>query len=147
MYVICNKMDLPALPREHPCYNIPIDFRIKSIQYSNDAEYRTVLQTLCFYKIENEPDMQYIFDFVWENTHDIPMFAELYKSAAADHLFSEDASIGLAILFSYDYLCDFYPLFREYMTNLGFDETAHPLYMVLQTKLQSKMDTNAAENI
>lgn len=126
---------LPPLPREHPCYHIPLDFRIKSVNYSNDEEYRTVLQTLCFYKIDD--DMQYVFDFVWENTNDLPMFMDLYKSAATGYLLSEDASLGLAILFSYDYLCDFYPLFREYMTNLGFDETANPLCANLKKKLEN----------
>jgi hypothetical protein len=124
---------LQALPREHPCYHIPLDLRIKSVNYSNDAEYRTVLDTLCFYKVDD--DMQYVFDFVWENTHDLPMFMDLYKSAAAHHLFSEDASLGLAIMFSYDYLCDFYPLFREYMTNLEFDETNNLLH--LKKKLEN----------
>jgi hypothetical protein len=124
---------LPPLPREHPCYDIPVDLRIKSINYSNDAEYRSVLDTLCFHKVDD--DMQYVFDFVWENTHDLPMFMDLYKSAAAHHLFSKDASLGLAIMFSYDYLCDFYPLFREYMTNLEFDETDNLLH--LKKKLEN----------
>ena len=128
---------LHALPREHPCYNFPVDFRIKSIQYSNDQEYRIVLENLCFYKLDDESYMQYVFDFVWENTHDLPMFMDLYKSAAAHHLFSEDPSLGLAILFSYDYLCDFYPLFREYMTNLGFDETDNLLCANLKKKLEN----------
>jgi hypothetical protein len=126
---------LHALPREHPCYHIPLDLRIKSVNYSNDAEYRTVLDTLCFYKVDDDDDMQYVFDFVWENTHDLPIFMDLYKSAAAHHLFSEDASLGLAIMFSYDYLCDFYPLFREYMTNLEFDETNNLLN--LKKKLEN----------
>jgi hypothetical protein len=124
---------LAALPREHPCYHIPLDLRIKSVNYSNDAEYRSVLDTLCFHKMDT--DMQYIFDFVWENTCDFHAFMDLYKSAAAHHLLSEDASLGLAILFSYDYLCDFYPLFREYMTNLEFDETNNLLH--LKKKLEN----------
>jgi hypothetical protein len=81
--------------------------------------------------------MQYVFDFVWENTYELPMFMDLYKTAAAGYLLSEDASLGLAILFSYDYLRDFYPLFREYMTNLGFDETENLLYTNLKKKLEN----------
>ena len=133
---------LPALPREHPCNDFPLDFRIKSIQYSNDMEYRMVLQTLCFNNVDNESYMQYVFDFVWENTRDLPIFVDLYKSVAAGYLLSEDPSLGLAILFSYDYLCDFYPMFREYMTNLGFDEITHPL----QVKLKASIDTHLGKS-
>jgi len=128
---------LPALSRQHPCYNFPVDFRIKAINYSNDDEYRIVLQTLCFHNVDDAQYMQYVFDFVWENTYELPMFMDLYKTAAAGYLLSEDASLGLAILFSYDYLRDFYPLFREYMTNLGFDETENLLYTNLKKKLEN----------
>jgi len=105
-------------------------------------EYRAILEALCFHNVDNEPYMQYVFDFVWENTNDLPIFMDLYKSVAAGYLLSEDASLGLAILFSYDYLCDFYPLFREYMTNLGFDETTHPL----QIKLKDAIDRHLSKS-
>ena len=138
---------LPALPREHPCYNIPLDFRIKTVNYSNDNEYRAVLETLCFNNIDNEQYMQYVFDYVWENTNHLPIFLDLYKSAAAGYLLSEDASLGLAILFSYDYLCDFYSLFRDYMANPEFDETAHPLQTKLKMILSIKSEKSDNKNI
>lgn len=124
---------LPDLPSDHPCYNIPLDLRIKTFQYSNDNEYRAILGLLCFNRHEN--DMQYVLDFVWQNTYDLPYFHDLYVLAASNYLASENASLGLAILFSYDYLCDFYHFFREYMTNLDFDGYTHPLYIVMKTKL------------
>lgn len=127
--------NLPDLPVDHPCYNIPLDLRIKTFQYSNDNEYRAILEILSFRKV-NE-DMQYIFDFVWENTYDLPYFHDLYVLAAANYLASEDASLGLVILFSYDYLCDFYPFFREFMTNMEFDGYNHTLYENMKTKLEN----------
>lgn len=124
---------LPDLPSDHPCYNIPLDLRIKTIQYADDNEYRAILDLLCFNRIEN--DIQHIMDFVWQNTHDLPYFHDLYVLAASNYLVSENASLGLAILFSYDYLCDFYPFFREYMTSSEFDGYSHSLYIGMKTKL------------
>jgi hypothetical protein len=124
---------LPDLPFDHPCYNIPLDLRIKTIQYADDNEYRAILDLLCFNRVEK--DMQYVMDFVWQNTYDLPYFHELYVLAASNYLASENASLGLAILFSYDYLCDFYPFFREYMTSRELDGYAHPLYIGMKTKL------------
>lgn len=122
------------LPSDHPCYNIPLDLRIKTIHYSNDNEYRAILDLLCFHK----DDMQYVMDFVWENTFDLPFFHDLYRLASNNYLASENASLGLAIMFSYDYLCEFYPFFREYMTNLDFEGYSHPLFISIQTKLAKK---------
>lgn len=127
--------DLPDLPVDHPCYNIPLDLRIKTIQYSNDNEYRAILDLLCFHKVHE--DMQYLFDFVWENTYDLPCFHDLYVLAASNYLASENASLGLVILFSYDFLCYFYPFFREYITNLEFEGYMHPLFNTMKTKLEN----------
>jgi len=134
-YIIFSMAHLPDLPSDHPCYNIPIDLRIKTIQYSDDKEYRVILDLLCFNRVEN--DMQYVLDFVWQNTHDLPYFHDLYVLAASNYLASENASLGLAILFSYDYLCEFYPFFREYMTSSEFSGENHPLYIAMKTKLEN----------
>jgi hypothetical protein len=51
---------------------------------------------------------------------------------------TEDLEVGLAILFSYDYLKYFYPVFREYMVlNEHFNEF-HPLYILLKQKIFKK---------
>jgi hypothetical protein len=125
-----------TLPKDHPYYNIPINLNILTPTYTNNAEYRETLKNLCFlrypetfpeggfpegtdpeschemtYDIDN---MTYALDFVWQNTKNHPAFIELYKNAAMI-MFTEDLEVGLAILFSYDYLCYFYPVFREYM--------------------------------
>ena len=53
-------------------------------------------------------------------------------------MMTEDLEVGLAIMFSYDYLTYFYPLFRDYMVlNEEFTEH-HPLYKFLIHKLSKK---------
>jgi len=158
-----NDIDDPVgdktLPKDHPYYNIPINFNVITPIYSNNVEYRKALQELCFlrypdtfptgdypegtdpeschemtYDIEN---MTYALDFIWHNTRQQALFVELYK-LAADEMITEDLEVGLAILFSYDYLRYFYPVFREYMIlNAQFDED-HPFYILLKQKLQKK---------
>jgi hypothetical protein len=148
-----------TLPKDHPYYNIPINFNIITPEYNNNEEYRKALQELCFlrypdtfpsgdypegtdpecchemtYDLEN---MTYALDFVWHNTRRESLFMDLYKLAAVE-MMTEDLEVGLAILFSYDYLMYFYPVFREYMVlNEQFNER-HPLYMLLKQKLSKK---------
>ncbi len=48
-----------------------------------------------------------VMDVIFEATRDNPLFQELYDMAAA-RMFSSDREIGLAVLFSYDYLALFH---------------------------------------
>ncbi len=148
-----------SLPKDHPFYNIPLNFNIVTPTYNNNSEYREALKTLCFLRYpESFPDgdfpegtdqeschemtydienMTYALDFVWQNTKTHPQFIELYQIAALE-MFTEDLEVGLAILFSYDYLRFFYPIFREYMVcNKQFTES-YPYYIVLKQKLCKK---------
>jgi hypothetical protein len=157
-----NEVDDPvgdkSLPKDHPYYNIPINFNVITPSYTDNIEYRKVLQELCFlrypdtfpagdypegtdpelchemtYDLEN---MTYALDFIWHNTRQQSLFVELYKLAAVE-MMTEDLEVGLAILFSYDYLRYFYPVFREYMIlNERFDEH-HPFYIRLKRILQN----------
>ncbi len=148
-----------TLPKDHPYYNIPINFNVITPSYRNNKEYRKALQELCFlrypdtfpegdypegtdpeschemtYDLEN---MTYALDFIWHNTRKHPLFIDVYK-LTAEEMFTEDLEVGLAILFSYDYLKYFYPVFREYMVlNEYFDER-HPLYILLKQKILKK---------
>jgi len=148
-----------SLPKDHPYYNIPLNFNIVMPIYNNNSEYRECLRTLCFlrypetfpegdfpegtdpeschemtYDIEN---MTYALDFIWQNTKIHPRFSELYKMAAVE-MITEDLEVGLAILFSYDYLCYFYPIFRDYMVyNKHFDES-NLYYIMLKQQLCKK---------
>jgi hypothetical protein len=132
--MLFSMSEFAPLPPDHPCYLIPIDLRIKEIQYSNDTEYKTVLQYLCHNRTDLETQLTLVLDFIWENTHDIPEFAELYQMGA-EEMISEDATIGLAIMFSYDNLRDFYPFFRDYMCNTTPCDAVHPNFVALKTRL------------
>ena len=54
-----------------------------------------------------------MMDFVYDCTKDIAEFNELYSKAAM-RMFSEDPNIGIAILFSYDYLHLFHHCLVEF---------------------------------
>lgn len=112
----------------------PIEFRV---QYTNDKEYRAIIRTLCnmssnilaFVKSEEEVDdideitrdewdfdqdaIAKLFDFIDSATGKEPLFDEIYQKAAG-FMLSEDSSIGLAVLFSYDYLTVFHPVLCDY---------------------------------
>lgn len=148
-----------TLSKDHQYYNIPINFNIIVPTYNNNSEYRRVLQELCFlrypdtfpdgdYPEGTDPDcchemtydlenMTYALDFVWHNTRNHPLFIALYK-LASEEMMNEDLEVGLAILFSYDYLKYFYPIFREYMILNELFDDHHPLYMLLMHKLSKK---------
>jgi hypothetical protein len=148
-----------TLPKDHPYYNIPINFNVITPSYRNNEEYRKALQELCFlrypdtfpggdypegtdpecchemtYDLEN---MTYALDFIWHNTRKHQLFIDLYK-LTAEEMATEDLEVGLAILFSYDYLKYFYPVFREYMVLNEYFNERHPLYILLKQKLSKK---------
>ena len=54
--------------------------------------------------------------FTYEHTINIPEFQELYKKAAL-RMFSEDLTIGQAVLFSYDYLYYYHYCLVEFFNN------------------------------
>lgn len=105
------------------------------VTYQNDKEYRECIRrvfcmvcksiipektakdwdetTLDEYNHDQETMAKFL-DRIYENTIQVDILHDLYKEAAAC-MISEDPSIGLAILFSYDYfelfhcvLCDFF---------------------------------------
>jgi hypothetical protein len=111
----------------------PTDFRI---QYNNDKEYRAVIRKLfkmtsnivALSQSDQDEDIDeitrdewdydqesitHLFDFIYSATEKEPIFDEMYKKAAG-FMLSEDPSIGLAVLFSYDYLMFFHPVLCDY---------------------------------
>lgn len=106
-----------------PLYNTSVT----KIECRNDAEYRECLRTLFYMKhIHVEPvdglemdevtadelnmdetAMSAALDYLFSKTKDCLAFQEVYDIAAG-FMFSTDRSIGLTVLFSYDYL----PLFH-----------------------------------
>jgi hypothetical protein len=125
---------------------VPVMFKEVNT-YSTNEEYRDVLRkivnmkkgkieefccvrengaTMCdFDQIDKETADEMHFDsdatkkyldFVYFHTKDHFDFQELYEMASAK-MISTDNEIGLSVLFSFDYLRAFYPVFCDYMHN------------------------------
>jgi hypothetical protein len=58
--------------------------------------------------------MSAYLDKVYQTTHTHPLFSRMYLAAAA-LMISTNPEIGLAILFSYDYLGPFYLCYQSYL--------------------------------
>lgn len=123
---------------------LPVNLSLDILSYDNDDEYREVVkQVFIMHTISTETDemdeavMTKALDYVWTNTRSVPLFIELYTLAAAQ-MMTEDATIGLAIMFSYDYLKDFYILFSNFISNPAECCETHPCYVALKTKLTAK---------
>lgn len=56
-----------------------------------------------------------VMDFVFEQTKGVAEFRELYQIAAL-RMFSEDPNIGLAVLFSYDYMERYHSCLVEFFS-------------------------------
>ena len=112
---------------------IPYNTQNKTIEYSNDAEFRSCIRDIFIMKkdIDNYPDLDDItrdennydidaatksMDYIFEKTKDIAIFQTLYDLAAAKML-STDRSIGLAILFSYDNMKAFHHCICDFIEN------------------------------
>jgi len=127
------------------------DTTITEINYSGDFEYRSwIRRVFCMASLENiDEDIDEIsrdemnfdaestsraLDDIFENTKSHHLFQKLYESAAA-LMISVDHSIGLCVLFSYDY----FPYFHRclccyYETPHEFTES-HPSYLELHSKI------------
>jgi hypothetical protein len=131
----------------------PILYNIseKEMKYSNDKEYRSSLRKVFGMKSpedlsedlddisrdEQDFDMENTsrcLDYVYDSTCNNPYFQELYDSAA-EKMISMDRSIGLSVLFSYDYFEGFHKCLCCYYEDPdGFNETSLE-FIELKTKL------------
>jgi hypothetical protein len=76
-------------------------------------------------------------DYVYESTSGNPWFQELYDSAA-EKMISIDRSIGLSVLFSYDYFAGFHKcLCCYYEDPANFDDKSLA-FIELKTSLTSR---------
>ena len=120
------------------------------VKYNNDHEFRMTLRNLFQMNLKKYDDnidlvtndennyddeaVTKVLDYIFLLTKNNNSFIELYTSAAALML-STDPSIGLSILFSYDYLKDFHVClksFKEDPRKFGQD---HPSYKKIKSKL------------
>jgi len=122
-----------------------------NIQYSNDFQYRSALRKiLCMKSVEEmdqdidevtrdeqDYDMEAAtksLDYVYNNTCKNPLFQELYDSAA-EKMISMDRSIGLSVLFSYDYMGLFHYCLCNYFDEPEKFDEKNEAYMALKKKL------------
>ena len=109
------------------------NFDLSIMPYKNDFEYRKIMrQLVSMQKVvshceeideitndENDYDTNSAskaMDFVYDQTKENLFFQKLYDSAAGKML-SQDREIGLAVLYSYDYMLLFHNCFVEYYRN------------------------------
>ena len=126
---------------------------MEHIVYTNDMEYRAVLRTLfCMSGSKNadvlndldevsadeldfdEDAASRALDTLYEKTRDHPLFQEIYDLAAA-LMFSTDRSIGLSVLFSYDYLVLFHPCIYCFLERPGEFNKEYEPFAKLHFKL------------
>lgn len=111
--------------------NSPYQYQRRDVQYENDSQYRACLRKM-FCMItpkdldaeldtismdENDYDEEATskaMNFVYEKTQNNPQFRDLYEQAAAKML-SDNKEIGLAVLFSYDYMALFHKCIQCFM--------------------------------
>jgi len=109
------------------------------VEYSNNFEYRKCLREVFNMDTEGkqpdwskmdddldeetkdelmyDPDAMYLgLDFIYEKTHNNPLFKELYEIAASK-MISIDPNIGIAVIFSYDYFHLFHLCLADFFKN------------------------------
>jgi len=134
-----------------PEYTYPVN--ITHVEYATTTEYRELLRTIFNMNPENFPEESkdeeiddesrdefaydeaaaaIAMDYVFQSTQDNPLFQKLYQ-LAANKMLSEDPSIGLSILFCYDYLDVFHKCLVDYFQSPSEFTDATPSYQnVLQ---------------
>jgi hypothetical protein len=89
----------------------------------------------------DEKSADIAMQYVMNHTQNEALFAPIYEQAAS-FMFSTDANIGLAVLFSYDYLLLFHNCLRDYFTSITTNENAftnqNKNYQLLYNKLFTK---------
>lgn len=77
------------------------------------------------------------FDYVFESTKNNPAFQDLYKTAAGKQLLSEEADLGMVLLFAYDYFPLFHKCLYVFFNNNGEFTNTTDEYVKLKNKLNN----------
>ena len=94
-------------------------------------------ETIDEYNYDAEAVAKYL-DGVYQSTKSRPEFQRLYVAAAA-LMFSEDKEIGLAVLFSYDYLAWFYSVYSAYLkTPESWSAASDEFYQKLIDRIETR---------
>jgi hypothetical protein len=125
------------------------------IQYSNTTEYRQLLRDLFSMDKQNYPvhsldpdidveskdELEYdeeaakvFMDNVYNNTKNISLFRDIYLRGAS-FMLSQDMNIGIAIMFSYDYLNYFIPCYIDFCKHPDNFNKQNASYQNLYQKL------------
>lgn len=127
-----------------------MDFKYYNIQYhvdySTTDEYRYQIQRIFFMDVENlvtETDeiayddeaIKSGLEFILNQTKDSPLFVRLYEKAA-EIVLSDNLEMGLAILFSYDYLNMFHSVLYIYFFEPENFVDTNPTYIELFNKIK-----------
>ena len=123
-----------------------------TVTYDNDFEYRVCLRKLFSMKPvkltcdddidevsrdENDYDGETTskgLDFIYESTKDNVYFQKLYD-AGASKMLSENREIGLAVLFSYDYMKYFHSCVVDYLEDPVHFDDSNKSYVILYKKI------------
>lgn len=121
------------------------------LYYGTDAAYRAVFRRICNMNLTktsvgvdtsllddvtrdeiayDEDAVTAFMTAVWKHTKTNADLCELYQCVAGT-MFSTDPEIGLAILFSYDYLPMFYPILYSFSQHPEIEVDIHPNYDAL----------------
>jgi hypothetical protein len=101
-----------------------------TIQFSDDLDDETVDELT----YDNQA-MSHYLDGVYQTTKSNALFQRLYFSAAA-LMISTNPEIGLAILFSYDYLAPFYLCYQSYLLSPSEFSENNQFYHSLVSRLE-----------
>ena len=94
-------------------------------------------ETIDEYNYDGAAVAKYL-DKVYDSTKDRKEFQRLYTAAAA-LMFSEKPDIGLAVLFSYDYLACFYQIYTNYLQNpTSWNANTDEFYKKLVERIETK---------
>ena len=121
------------------------------VQYTNNTEYRNQFRTL-FSMIaqihdndideETSDEQNYdnqqstiILDHIYSITKDNIWFIQIYKDADA-LMMSTDPSIGLAVLFSYDYFSTFHQCLCDFIKTPMNMNDKNPFYISVKNKIK-----------
>jgi hypothetical protein len=113
-------------------------------EYATDEEYRATFKQIFEIITDADPeDAEFIFEntaindkleYIFDQTKNDSRFNDIYTIAAGKML-SEDPTIGMYILFSFDYLYLFYNLLQKY--NNGDDDATTTHYIKLKEILSA----------
>lgn len=128
------------------------DTSVREISYTCDREYRavfrrifrmkmiksdmTIVDTVTADELNFDVDTaSALMDAIFDQTERESLFQELYNHAAAK-MFSLDRTIGMAVLFSYDYFVDFHRCLCVWLMEPLSWTSSHPAFQTMLEKIK-----------